>query len=73
MWDHACGSEETFRNANEMPHIKMQQSVLSGKAPNAHNLNKLPLSHLDILFVISTDDMHIIHLNKYIKNTLKWS
>lgn len=42
----------------------MQQSVLVTR-------RLIPLSHLDILFVISIDDMRITQLNKYIKNTLK--
>lgn len=29
VWDHACGSEETLRNANEMLHVKMQVSPLN--------------------------------------------
>lgn len=44
----------------------MQQSVLSEETPNIPT-QQLPLSHLDILFVISFNDMHITHLNKYIK------
>lgn len=47
----------------------MQQSVLSEETPNTPT-QQLPLSYLDILFVISFNDMHITHLNKYIKNTL---
>lgn len=37
------------------------------KLTNAH---KPSLSHVDILLVISIDDMHITHLNKYIKTLL---
>lgn len=52
----------------------MQNSFLLTRrntTPNAPNLNYL--SHLDILFVISANDMHTTHLNKYVKTLLNRS
>lgn len=49
----------------------MHQVLLTRRNSKRAQTDHPPLSHSDILLVISINDMYITHLNKYIKNTLK--